>query len=359
MTICDRTTLRELALARDESFLMKVHLLTAASAFEKLELEWNALLHRSVTDSLFLTWEWQMTWWQNLASGDLCIMTFREDHGALAGIAPMYCKISEDGTKALAQIGYDVSDYLDVIVAQGREAAIYSALFDLLSSPDFPAWDSVDLYNLPAASPTNTQLKALAQARGFKVDWREQVVSPVLQLPATWEDYLASLDKKERHEIRRKLRRIEQVQTRWYVIDKEDEVDAAVADFIELHKKSRPDKIEFMNARMQKFFLEMARRLFLKRYLQLAFLEVEGKRAASILNFVYGNNVLVYNSGYDPEKYRHLSPGVILFVRSIQDAIAAKRRAFDFLRGDEEYKYRLGAKNTSLYELHIRKRSDG
>lgn len=334
---------------------MKVHLLTDSSAFEKLELEWDNLLHRGITDSLFLTWEWQTAWWQNLASGDLWLITFREDNGALAGIAPMYWKQSRDGAKALAQFGYDVSDYLDVIVAQGREAAVYSAFVDLLSSAELPAWDSVDLYNLPSASPTNTQLTAMAQARGFNVDWREQVVSPVLQLPSTWEDYLASLDKKQRHEIRRKLRRIEQVQTRWYVIDQADEVDAAIADFIELHKKSRPDKIEFMSARMQNFFLEMARRLFAKHYLQLAFLEVEGKRAASILNFVYDNNVLVYNSGYDPEQYGHLSPGVILFVRSIQDAIAAKRRTFDFLRGDEEYKYRFGAKNTSLYELHIRK----
>lgn len=334
---------------------MKVHLLTDSSAYEQLESEWNGLLHRCVTDSLFLTWEWQTTWWQNLGSGDLCIITFRDDDGMLAGIAPMYWQESKDGAKALAQIGYDVSDYLDLIVAQGRERAVYSALFDLLSRADFPVWDSIDFYNLPSASPTNTQLKTIGEARGFKVDWREQVVSPVLQLPATWEAYLASLDKKQRHEIRRKLRRIEQVQTRWYVIDKADEVDTAIADFIELHKKSRPDKIEFMHARMQKFFLEMARRLFPKRYLQLAFLEVEGKRAASILNFVYGNDVLAYNSGYDPEKHGYLSPGVILFARSIQDAIAAKRRAFDFLRGNEEYKYRFGAKNTSIYELHIRK----
>jgi CelD/BcsL family acetyltransferase involved in cellulose biosynthesis len=63
----------------------------------------------------------------------------------------------------------------------------------------------------------------------------------------------------------------------------------------------------------------------------------------------------VYNSGYDPIKYGALSPGIVLFAHSIQDAIAAKRRRYDFLRGNEEYKYRFGAKETEVMELHIRR----
>ncbi len=334
---------------------MRIEIFDDASAFDKLKPEWNPLVHRSVTDSFFLTWEWQSAWWQTLGSGKACIIAFRESDGTLAGIAPMFWEDSEDGGIALSQIGCSVSDYLDVITAKGCEDQVYSALLDTLTQPDFPKWDGANFCNIPTSSPLNTQFKSLAEARGMKTDWRMQTVAPIIPLPATWEEYLATLDKKQRHEIRRKLRRIEEVPTRWYVIDRAEDIDAAVADFVALHRKSSPDKGEFMNAQMAKFFLEFCRRVFPTGWLQLTFFEVEGVRAAAMLNFVYNNHVLVYNSGYDPEKYAQFSPGIILNARSIQDAIAAHRAVFDFLRGDEEYKYRFGATNTNIYELHVRR----
>jgi CelD/BcsL family acetyltransferase involved in cellulose biosynthesis len=336
---------------------MKIDLLTDASAFETLETEWNDLLRRSVSDTLFLTWEWQTIWWKHLGAGELRVITLREDNGTLIGIAPLFEEIWNDGTKAMSLIGcVDVSDYLDLIVARGREESVYAALLDTITRADFPAWGGgLHLCTLPETSPTNTQLKAIAQARGLEVEWRLHDVSPVIDLPDDWDAYLGSLEKKQRHEVRRKLRRVEELQNRWYAIDAAEPIDAAIADFIELHKKSRPDKHLFMDQRMQRFFVEMTRQLNARGWLQLNFLEIEGERAASILNFIYNDTVLSYNSGYDPLKYGALSPGIVLFARSIQDAIAANRRRFDFLRGDEEYKYRFGAKDTRVYELHIRR----
>jgi CelD/BcsL family acetyltransferase involved in cellulose biosynthesis len=292
---------------------------------------------------------------QTLGSGKACIIVFRDGDGALAGIAPMYWEIAGAGGAALSPIGCSVSDYLDVIAAKGCEDQIYNALLETLTRSDFPQWDIVDFCNIPTLSPLNTRLKSLAETRRLITDWRVQNVSPIIPLPATWEEYLARLDKKQRHEIRRKLRRIEDLPTRWYVIDRAEDIDAAVADFVQLHRKSSPDKGAFMDERMAKFFLEFCRRVFPTGALQLSFFEVEGVRAASMLNFVYSNHVLVYNSGYDPEKHGYLSPGIILNALSIQDAIAARRDVFDFLRGDEEYKYRFGATNTNIYELHLRK----
>jgi CelD/BcsL family acetyltransferase involved in cellulose biosynthesis len=334
---------------------MKIEIFKDGSVFEKLKSEWDGLLHQSATDSMFLSWEWQSAWWQTLGGGEACIVTFRDDGGALVGIAPMYWEDAEGGGMALSQIGCSVSDYLDVMIAKDWEERVYAALLDTLTAANFLHWDVANFCNLPELSLTNSQFKSMAEARGLKTDWRVQTVSPFVPLPATWEEYLATLDKKQRHEVRRKLRRIEEMPTRWYTIDRAEDIDAAVKDFAELHRKSSPDKGAFMTAPMQAFFLEICRRLFPRQWLQLQFLEVEGVRAAAMLNFVYANKVLVYNSGYDPEKYGQLSPGIILNARSIQDAIAARRTVFDFLRGDEEYKYRFGAKNTNVYELHLRR----
>jgi CelD/BcsL family acetyltransferase involved in cellulose biosynthesis len=324
--------------------------------FEQLASEWNVLLARSVTDTVFLTREWQMTWWKNLGTGELRVVTFRDDAGLLIGIASLFVERGQDGLNHLSLVGcVDVSDYLDVIVAHGYEDQVYAALLDTLTSADFPVWDELHLCTLPEASPACAQMKSAAESRNLRVESCKHDVAPIIDLPATWDEYLATLDKKQRHEVRRKLRRIEETQAAWHTLDANDSVDEAITDFVELHKASRPDKHLFMDSRMQNFFLEIARALNPHGWLQILFLQVEGKRAASLLNFVYHNDILVYNSGYDPIKYGALSPGIVLFARSIQDAIADKRRRYDFLRGNEEYKYRFGAHDTQVLELHIRK----
>jgi CelD/BcsL family acetyltransferase involved in cellulose biosynthesis len=373
---------------------MRVEWFTDDSAFDQLKPEWNDLLHRSVTDTLFLTWEWQTTWWQCLGSGTPCIITVREDDGTLIGLLPLFWDSAPDGPPAapdgppsapdglpaapngssaeldgptrgsnsspatLSLIGcVDVSDYLDGMVARGHEEIVYPAFADALTHPNLPRWDHIQLCTLPAASPTNVRFKEEMQARGFQVEWRVHDVSPLIELPATFEDYLAILDKKQRHEIRRKLRRIEEVLGRWYAVQSGADLDAAVADFIELHKKSQPNKHLFMDDRMRQFFIQMARTCSAQGWLQLEFLEIGGERAAAVINLIYQNEVLVYNSGYNPDKYANIGPGMALFALSIQQAIAASRRVYDFLRGDEEYKYRFGAKNTNVYELHVRRES--
>ncbi|MCI0476751.1 MAG: GNAT family N-acetyltransferase [Anaerolineales bacterium] len=333
---------------------MKIEWYTDPTIFDELEPEWNTLLARSVSDTLFLTNEWQRTWWRHLGTGNLRVITLREDDGTLLGIAPLFAETGSDGAKSLSLVGcVDVSDYLDLIVARGAEARVYAALLDTLTHADFPAWDWLSLCTLPAASPANTQLKALAEVRGLTVQHGLHDVSPMIELPETWDAYLETLDKKQRHEVRRKLRRIEEAQARWYTIDAADALDQAVTDFVELHKRSRPDKNLFMDARMRGFFGEMARVLFARGWLQLSFLEISGARAAAIMNFVYHNDILVYNSGYDPVQYGAYSPGIVLFARSIQDALTAKRRQYDFLRGNEEYKYRFGARDIQVMELQI------
>ena len=334
---------------------MKIELFTDVSAFEKLKPEWNDLLERSTTNTLFLTWEWQSTWWEHLGAGELRIISMRDDADTLVGIAPLFEETTKEGARSLSLIGcVEVSDYLDLIVARGQQAQVYTALLDTLTQADFPAWNGgLHLCTLPEASPTNTQLKAMAEARGLAAEWQLHDVAPVIDLPATWDAYLETLDKKQRHEVRRKLRRVDETDHQWYTLDPAASLEQAIADFVDLHKKSRPDKHLFMDGRMQGFFLDMARRLQARGWLQLCFLEIQGARAASILNFVYQNDVLAYNSGYDPVKYGAYSPGIVLFAFSLQDAIAARRRRFDFLRGDEEYKYRFGAHNTNVYELHI------
>jgi CelD/BcsL family acetyltransferase involved in cellulose biosynthesis len=332
---------------------MNIDVYTDASAFDKLKPEWNDLLHRSVSDTLFLTWEWQSTWWQHLGTGELRIVALRGEDGMLLGLAPLFEEKTPAGP-SLSLVGcIDVSDYLDLIVDRDHADQVYEAFLNAVTAPDFAWGGGLHLCTVPESSPTNDRLAALAQARGLTVTRQLHDVCPVIDLPASWDAYLETLGKKDRHEVRRKLRRVEETNHRWYAVDDTMSMEQAIADFVDLHRKSRPDKHLFMDARMQGFFLDVARRLQPNGWLELDFLEIDGVRAATVLNFVYQDQVLVYNSGYDPIKYGQYSPGVVLFACSIRDAIANRRRRYDFLRGNEEYKYRFGARDTQVFEVHI------
>jgi CelD/BcsL family acetyltransferase involved in cellulose biosynthesis len=336
---------------------MKIELYTDASGFSALAEEWNPLLKQSISDIVFLTWEWQKTWWTHLGEGNLTLITVRDNQDTLIGIAPLFAAPDEEERETLAFIGcVDVTDYLDFIIARGHEEAVYAALLDVLSGEDGIRWDRADLCNIPAASPTRRLLPALAEARGYRARVAVQDICPVISLPATWEEYLNSLSKKQRHEIRRKIRKANrEAQVEWYIVQDPVRLPDEIEDFIELHRQSAKEKDAFMEPRMQEFFRVLAQLLHQRGWLQLAFIKANGEKAASMLNFNYGDAIQVYNSGYDPQRYADLSPGIVLLSYCIEHAIQQGRKHFDFLRGEEEYKFRFGAQDTKVYQLIIEK----
>jgi len=330
---------------------------TDPATFDILKPEWNALLERSASRSIFLTWEWQALWWKHLGEGDLHLLTLRDDAGRLAGIAPLCRVSSQAGEHIFRWVGcVDVSDYLDVIAAPEHESALYRAILDYLTMPDAPTWNYVDLCNIRETSHTPTALVQMAVELGLYARMAVQEICPVIALPSDWEEYLNSLDKKQRHEIRRKMRRIEsEAETRWWFAKDTATIDADIGEFIRLHRKSNPEKDAFMDEQMVGFFREMCRMAFDSGWLDLAFIEVNGVVTASMLNFDYDNQILVYNSGYDPAQYATLSPGIVLLSYCIRDAIETGHARFDFLRGDEEYKFRFGAQRTTIHNVLMSK----
>jgi CelD/BcsL family acetyltransferase involved in cellulose biosynthesis len=336
---------------------MRIEQHFASGGFAALKPEWNDLLRRSCCDTLFLTWEWQATWWRHLGDGDLLLLGFRaEDDGRLVGIAPLFSSRTDDEIRVINMVGCrDVSDYLDLVIEQGQEQVVYSALLDYLEN-DAPNWDIIDLCNIPQKSLTHTQLRELAQDRGYQTLVELEDVCPIIDLPTTWDEYLMSLNKKQRHEVRRKLRKANaEADTRFFTVGSDDDLEPRVLSFIDLHQKSTPEKDDFMTSQMQDFFLDVTGILQDRGWLRLSFVQMDGDLAAALLNFDYGGDILVYNSGYDPAKYSHLSPGIIVTARCIEQAIDLGRAKFDFLRGDEVYKYRFGAEDTRIWRLLIAK----
>ena len=330
---------------------MRVELYSEKEAFLLFREEWNRLLVGSPSDTIFLTWEWQSLWWEFFGKGhQLLLLTARHEE-ELVGIAPLF--YADEGIIRLVG-GTEISDYLDIIALSGQEREVWSAFLAYLL--EGCSWDTLDLHNLPAASPTREVLFSLKEKYGLKVEASLEDVCPLISLPATWEGYLQMLDKKQRHELRRKLRKAQrEARVDWYLVSEGAHLASEMEMFLDLHQRSSPHKDQFMDQTMQRFFKAMAKSNFEAGWLRLGFILINGLKMATLLCFDYGDSILLYNSGYDPERYRALSPGVLATAHCIEEAIQQKKKVFDFLRGGEEYKYRFGAQDTEVYRLVISK----
>ncbi len=311
-----------------------------SESFEAVHQAWLQILPSSATNTIFVTPQWQQLWWRHFGGErDLEILSIRDTAGALMAIAPLRL-----GGRKMALVGNtDVCDYSDFIVSEANAPQALPVLLSYLSSD---CWDRLVLHSLPADSPTLALMPELARERGWSVVATQENVCPRAELPVDWDTYLGTLNKKDRHELRRKFRRLEAAgDVRYY---RSADSDRDMEDFIRLHTASREDKAVFMTPKMEAFFREAVR----LPYTGLYFLEVDGVRAASIICFDYNESRLLYNSGYDP-RFSSLSAGLLLKAWALREAIERGMKCFDFLRGDEPYKYDLGGTDYPIYQLVV------
>lgn len=311
---------------------------------------WNGLLTRSADPTVFLTWQWQTNWWHAFGSGhELRLFRVADGSGQVVGLLPLYAG-SESRSPLRIVGGGDVSDYLDLVAVRGREEEVWAALLQHRAA-DAETWD---LRCLRAASPSVALLQTLAPAYGLSVVAKREERCPVLALPPNWKTYLERLPGKDRHELRRKVRRLWRELPGATVgsVAGPAEVEERMSTFLALHRKSKAGKARFMDAAMEQFFRAVARDLAGAGWLRLWFLEHGGMPLAACLCLEYGGSVGLYNSGFDPDRHG-LSPGIVLLAHVVRDAIERGLPRFDFLRGEEPYKYAFGANPEELFTVIV------
>ena len=314
-------------------------------SFETLALQWEAKLSFCDTDSLFLAPMWQRLWWSAFGKEDLLLLAFHQGE-TLLGIAPL---IQKDGQVSL--LGQkEFFDYMDFISPRDTREAFLSSFIDFMVSE---GWHTLSVPSIPGWSPTLALLPEIARSRGLHVEIKDEDTAPGLKLPPTWDEYLSSLSKKDRHELRRKFRRLnESVQWRHYICSDISSLLLCAEDFFHLMRESREEKDRFLTQEREDFMLSAVERLTKENIARLYFLEVNGARVASAMCFDYKGTRFLYNSGFDPS-LSHLSVGLLLKALCIKEAIEQKLVFFDFLRGNEPYKYHLGGLDRPIYELTV------
>ncbi len=325
---------------------------TDDTAFQALAAEWDHLLAESAVVSPFLTWAWVSAWRQTLGSGHaLAVVAARHPaDGSLLGLAPFAVeeRRAPGGLRYRALVflgsGPAAPDHLDLMVREGWEGAVAAPLWGAVLRRARP--DLADLDGLRAGG----LLEALAlRRRADRRRFAEPIPCPHLRLPATWEEYEASVGRNLRQNLRRYGRRLEEeapgpVSRRLVV--RPEEIDPTLDDLARLHQQVRNSRGQvgaFRSPGMTAFHHLAARRFLEAGRLRLHRLDVDGKAAAVIYCVRQGDVVSFYTTGYDPD-YARFGPGRDLMAHAIGAAIAEGATEFDFLRGDEAYKDHWGAR---------------
>lgn len=297
-------------------------------------------------ESVFVSPAWLQVWRQAFGEGVELFLRGVRLGEKIIGIAPFMVK-----DKTLSFIGStDVCDYLDFIVVPGKEGEFSGILLDDLRAMDI---NHLDLNPVRTDSVVFARLLDTARERGFEVVCTPEGVSLEMDLPPTWDEYLAALSGKQRHEVKRKLKRLSAAgKVDYYSIEDVAAVRGAMDTFLKLFADSRQDKADFMTAPMESYFRLLADTMAGAGLLRLGVLELDAQPVAMIMCFDYNGCVYLYNSGYD-RAYHSLSVGLMSKVLGIKDSIRRGRKRFDFLRGTEAYKYHLGGREVPLHRCRI------
>ena len=340
---------------------MQIETIRDPAAFEALDDEWNQLLTRSASHVPFLRHEFLASWWESLGGGEwddgeLMVVTARGPEGRLVGAAPLFFHQDDGGEGTLRFLGSkEIADYLDFIAAPDELPSFLRSVMGHLTQLPEPDWQVLDLHNLLEDSPAIPILNAIAAEGAWSLTRGNPEPAPCVQLPESWDDYLAALPKKQRHEVRRKIRRAENAprSVRWYVVETADQLVSDGEAFLAL-MAGDPQKAAFLTPSMRTHLKNMMAAGFQAGWLHLSFLEVDGAKAAGYLSFDFDNRIWIYNSGWDIT-FAELSPGWVLLSYLIQWAISQGREAVDFLRGAERYKYQFGGVDRQVYRLTLRR----
>jgi len=306
-------------------------------ALTKLPSEWEGLRERSGA-SPFAGWAWHRAWASSGPEAELraCHTVVLRGGGGVEAILPLASRSVAFRRQRVTALTWAIGDlgcpdHLDVLALP--EANVDALMPALRALP----WDILILGNLATSAPNATRLARALARDGCAVRWAGLWPCPYLELPASWEEYLATLSANRRQVLRRRERVLER-EHRVQVTDYDGErLDEGWGHLVALHGQRWADGGVFNDPRLERLHRSFAHELARRKQLWLTTLDLDGTPAAAWYGFADRETVYFYQSGRDP-RWEDKSVGVALMVNMIRRAIERGYKRFDFLRGDEAYK---------------------
>ncbi len=329
------------------------------AAFQALREEWDELLAASLADSFFLTWEWLYAWWTHLAGDRRLFLLVARQGGRLVAIAPLSLRARRVAgvlpLRSVEFLGADrlSSDYLDVIVRRGWEADAIPALAQYLADARL----ALELASVRRAGCAAAALSRALTQRRWRMWETPTAVCPFIDLSEhTWESYLGTLESKPRNDFLRLLKNLtKKFSVRLEPASSEPQRREFMVHLVRLHNlrwQNLGGSDALHTADLVAFHDEVSRVTLERGWLRLFVLWLDGQPVASLYGFRYGRTFYFVQTGFDPAYGRH-AVGLITVGLTIKSAIAEGAEEYDFLRGDEAYKFRWAREVRHLATLEV------
>lgn len=324
-----------------------------------LEQQWDSLLVHSQAKTVFLSWHWQSTWAKCFITDKrhLFIVVVKRDNELLA-LAPWYIESNRSGLLKRREIRFmgtpeSGSDYLDVIIKEGQEKAVTRVIYDYLFETANPQWDEIRFTDLPAESLFLLHFINCIENDGKYAEITRSAYLPQTGLPGNPDDYLSALSSNRRYIYRRDARRLNQEGSISHTTYKGADIVKGMERFFPLYnaKSGYNDGPKLYN-----FLSMLCVESTPKDWLQLDVLSVDNNDVAGLLHLKYADNLAMLKMVVDKTFSKRTSVGNLLVGMSIANAIRDGVTCYDFLKGDEEYKFHWAKKGRVTLSVLVSQR---
>lgn len=326
---------------------------------QELHPQWNSLLSRSGSDSIFLTWEWCAAWWKHYGANREMLVLAAWNKTILVAIAPFYIDHVRQFGRTWRRLrligdGSHDSDYLDCFAEPNCEAEAVAAFVDCLWV-ERESWDWIDLYGPRMDSKCAAVFMHCALEKGWKFK-TETVPCATLSLPSSWNDYLRRLEPRFRTKIRSAISVLtDTIKAAPVQCGSNREIDEWLPVFFELHRRRWASENlpgVFRDPVKRGFYHDLSRSSLERGWLAFHRLNWGERPLALQFGLIYKNRFHLLQEGYDPD-FSAIRPGFAMRAWLMRHWIEAGLQEYDFLAGAPRHKLDWGAKEIASRHLVI------
>lgn len=323
-----------------------VRVVAEQEGLESLSGIWDSLLQRSSDDNaIYLTYDWVTIWWKHFGDGNRLNILLIEKEEEVIGIFPLMITEYKVGFLkfcALETIGSVNCNYIGLVPCENREEVV-TALITYLEKELRMGKLVLRLTLVPEYSELLRMLREHASlfSKNLVVQENAKTLAPYISLPATWEEQFSSLSRNRRWLLRKELRKLNEAYKVEFRECAADNLESMLNMFFDLHQRrwqSVNVRGVFSNPRMKEFYRDIARQFHQNSWLCFSYLTVDSEVVSAEFGFVYNGKLYGATAARDL-RYSKYSIGHLHYMFMIKDAIKKHLREFDFLKGDEPYKF--------------------
>ncbi|MEX0902960.1 MAG: GNAT family N-acetyltransferase [Pseudohongiellaceae bacterium] len=340
-----------------ETEVLSIELIDRMTDFGMLKDEWNELVGQRSSKSLFLTWEWLYTWWKHLRDDRKLFIVLVRMNQRLIAVAPLavrpmrFRRLLPGRVLEFLGSGQVGSDYLALILRSGFEKQGIKAICSCIGQQKLP----LEFNRVESNSAQNSALRAELETRGWQTFSTTVERCPYIRFDGkSWEDYLATLGSSHRYNFRRRLRNLERdFKFRFEKATDPRRCEQFLNQLVELHNlrwRERGGSDALNTQDLVDFHHDMSQLALSNGWLRLYVITLDGNAVAALYGFQIDRIFYFYQSGIDPA-YSRYSVGLVIMGLAIQAAIADGATQYDFLHGEENYKFQWADECRDLVRL--------